>query len=130
MDSVRTLRRPAKLEDDLIPVDAVGRRWNAWGRERYPLHPLEAIELLHDGAVLGGGPQDMPDDVRAWDELLADEAVPVKQRTLLRVWYSNLGTPTAVIAQRVNISRSVLYERWKQSLWFMKAALRARGLKL
>lgn len=121
------------LDDDLIQVDALGKRWAGWGNDKgSPLHPLEAMRLLHDGAVLGGGPTGMPSDVKAWDicleEAKADKAE--EKAALLRIWYSRQGVSTQALADKLRVSRRSLYENWKQGLWYMKGALKVHGVKL
>lgn len=125
-------RRIAGLDDRLIPVDALGRRWASWGRAaRSTLHPLDAIRLMHDGAVLGGGPKGMPDDVRLWDECLESDHLASEHAALLIAWYSRgTSTPTRVIADRVGISRATIYRHWHKALEAMRESLNKRGLRI
>lgn len=119
------------LDDEIIPVDALGKRWSKWGEERPPLHPLEKMRLLHDGAVLGGDRKLIPDDINAWDECLWDGSLSEEKALLLRVWYTKKPHIKAdLIAARLKMSRQTLYREWNKALYNMKGALRAKGVRL
>jgi hypothetical protein len=125
------LNTAVALEDKLIPVDALGIRWAAWGRDgKQPLHPLEAMRMLHDGAVLGGGPTGMPSDVRAWDECLESDLLEQEHAALLKTWYMRGGTPVQVLADRMRMSRPTLYKIRSIALFSMLTALKSKGIRL
>jgi hypothetical protein len=120
----------ASLEDALIPVDALGMRWAAWGREKgSTLHPLEAMRMLHDGAVLGGGPTTMPEDIKAWDAVIESDLLEWAHAELLKTWYTR-AVPVHVLADRLRISKPTLYKNFGIALACMRTALRTRGMRL
>lgn len=126
------MKRASILDDRLIQVDALGKKWASWGRERgqYRMHPLEALRLLRgEGAVLGGGPTGMPEDVKTWDICIEGDLLEIDHRALLKNWYTG-GTPATVVAGRLGISRPTLYKNWNIALFSMRTALKAHGLKL
>ncbi len=127
MEGGDALRQPT-LHERLVPVDELGKRWARWGEDRPSLHPLEAMRLLHDGAVLGGGSKLMPDDIRAFDEVLC--AAPEEKNALLKLWYMKRHLTSAQIADRLRISRSSLYIYRNDALWYMLGALNTKGVKL
>jgi hypothetical protein len=62
--------------------------------------------------------------------IAVDQAIlrsPERVKAVITVWYKNRG-PAEVKAKRLGISRAALYIHWKAALWFLRGALRARGL--
>lgn len=118
----------AKLDKELEPVDRLLARW---ARDKMPqgkpLHPLVAMQLMHDGAVLGSAPPGNQNEL-----ILVDQTVlksPPRTKALLNLWYGTK-TPTEVIASRIGVSRSTVYSEWSKALHYMRGALRAQGLSV
>ncbi len=113
------------LSGDLERVDRLLDRWGSYDRhgEPKPLHPLEAIRMLHDGAVLGGGSGQEPEWIEVVDSIVI--AAPRDVNALLKVWYAT-GTPVSVKAQRLGISRAAIYVHWKGALRYVQGALGPR----
>jgi hypothetical protein len=113
------------LEAELKPVDAVAVRYYDSQREFGPMHPLERLRLLKDGAVFGGPSEIYPDDLAAFDS--AHAHAPTATKLLMDVWYKS-GDPSYLKAARLGISRAALYVRWKSALWYFKGALEKKSL--
>lgn len=116
------------LDTDLIGVDKLGKRWGKFGLQPGTLHPLEAIRKLREGAVLGGGSRDIPQDIAAWID--CHSAADRQISHLLTVWYCTHWTSRQVVADRIGCSRATVYNRRTNALWYMKAALKAKGFSL
>lgn len=116
-----------RLDDQLQGVNSLAIRWARGERTSVPLHPLEAIRLLHDGAVLGGGPIPTPDDIMAFDRCF-NEGSP-RDRAIIRVWYQSGGS-AAQKASRLGISRAAIYTEWKSTLSYFRGWLRAHGIDI
>jgi hypothetical protein len=110
----------ATLAPDLQPIDRVLTRWGKHERRpSMPIHPLEKIRMLHDGAVFSG-PVPEPDWI-----LLIDSAVtkaPNEVRVLIVRWYC-FADPVTVKAQRLGLSRASLYTHWHGALRYMQGSL-------
>lgn len=117
----------AQLDPELVPVDQL---LDAWARDARTgtgggMHPLERLRLIHDGAVLGGA-QLSNDEIM----ILVDQtflASPPRTKLLIEIWY-RVGSPVTVKAKRLGISRDMIYKHWRDALWYLKGALRAKGL--
>lgn len=119
--------RSSGLDERLKAIDAIADRWSQSRYERGSLHPLAAIQLLHDGAVLGGGDDDIGDDVAAFDQ--AYSKAPVHEKAVIHVWYCTGGS-AAQKAKRLGIGRTTLYLEWKVALQYMKGELRLRHINI
>jgi hypothetical protein len=120
--------RAPSLDPELEDVDKLAGRWASGDRSSgATLHPLEAIRLLHDGAVLGGGQIPTPEDVLKFDECYMQSSS--KDRSLIAVWYQTGGSSEQK-ARRLGISRSTLYVEWKRTLSYFRGWLRAHGIDI
>jgi len=117
--------RTTQMDSRLKATDALADRWARSRYEGGTLHPLAAIQLLHDGAVLGGGCGQMSDDVLAFDQVYAK--APRHEKAVIHVWYC-LGGSAAQKAKRLGIGRTTLYLEWKVALQYMKTELRLRHI--
>lgn len=126
VQEVARSRAPA-LDSELEPVDRLAGRWASGDRPTGSLHPLEAIRLLHDGAVLGGGHIPTPDDVLKFDECYMQSSV--RDRSLITVWYTTGGSSEQK-AKRLGISRATLYVEWKRTLSYFRGWLSAHGIDI
>jgi len=117
--------RTARMDPRLKATDHLADRWARSQRESGSLHPIEAIRLLQDGAVLGGAATVMADDVLAFDQVFAK--APYHEKAVIRVWYLGGGS-AAQKAKRLHISRTTLYLEWKVALQYMKGELRLRHI--
>lgn len=116
-----------RLEPSLVPVDRLAASWARGDREGGRLHPLEAMRLMHDGAILGGAPPPPADDLIAFDQCYLQSTV--MDRVLIDVWYKT-GWSSDVRAKKLGISRTKLYARWKEVLNFYRGWLQSHGVKL
>lgn len=121
--------RPAKvskMDPKLVPINAVAERWSKADRQHSPLHPLERMRLMHDGAVLGGAGGDTA-DVECFDKgyCAADQGT----KAILNVWYRNTGSVDTK-AKRIGCSREDLYREWRAALVEMKGFMRAHGFPM
>ena len=117
----------AQLDPALVGIDSLIERWARLDRPTRQLHPLEAMRLMRDGAVLGGGSGEVSDDVAAFDRCYCD--APEGKRALVTAIYCRRA-PMSTIAGRLGISRSTLYAEWRASLEFFKGAMWAKGYKV
>lgn len=119
---------PPSLEEAVHYVDALLQRFTrtTYGRGR-KLHPLEAIRLMHDGAVLGGGYAGFPDDLALLDRVIT--AAYIDTRAFIDVWYRD-SSSVQQKADRLGISRTDIYKAWKQHLGYLAGALRTHGARL
>jgi hypothetical protein len=124
---IATMDRAPKLDPQLYPVDALANRWSSGERHKGSLHPLEAIRLLHDGAVLGGGAIPTPEDIMKFDQCFT-ESTP-HDRSIISVWYKSGGSVQQK-ASRLGISRANLYIEWGRTLSYFRGWLRAHGLDI
>lgn len=115
------------LPDDLAPIDSLADRWSRIDRVTGSLHPLEAIRLLHDGAVLGGGDAPLPHDIELFDQVYC--AAPIVERKFIDVWYKER-SPVTAKANRLGISRTSIYTKWREVLQYYRGQLHARGLRV
>ncbi len=117
----------AQLDPALQPTD---RLLDIWARDDRPvgsggLHPLEVMRLLQEGQVLG--PESLTNDQVM---IIVDQAIlrsPADVQDFLKVWYKQ-PTPVIVKAQRLGVSRTGVYELWRNRVWFMRGMFRAKGL--
>ena len=117
--------RTAAPDPRLKLVDQLADRWSRLGFEGGRLHPLEAMRLMHDGAVLGGTSAPMADDVLAFDQEYAK--APTREKLVIDVWYCSGGSALQK-AHRMHISRATLYLEWKAALSYMRGRLHGRGI--
>ena len=115
----------ARLDPQLAPIDRLASRWACGDREHGSLHPLEAIRLLHDGAVLGGGPIPSSIDLLKFDECFIASAP--RDQAIIVVWYRSGGSSEQK-AKRLGISRASLYIEWGRTLCYFRGWLRAHGI--
>lgn len=120
-------RAPA-IDEELEGIDQLAQRWSCGEREPQAMHPLEAIRLLHDGAVLGGsGPIPTPDDLLKFDECFLQSSQ--REKSVINIWYTTSGSADQK-AKRLGISRASLYVEWKRTLSYFRGWLRAHGLDI
>jgi hypothetical protein len=124
--NAQAVRAPA-LDARLIGVDRLATRWAKDEQGTRKLHPLEAIRLLHDGAVLGGGPIPTPADIIKFDD--CHRQSPPHDRAVIHIWYRTHAV-AQVKADRLGVSRASLYIEWKNSLAYYRGWLRANGLDI
>jgi hypothetical protein len=125
-DAVRN--RAPTLDADLESVDNLAQRWSCGERPPHSMHPLERIQLLHDGAVLGGsGPIPTPDDLLKFDACFIQSSM--RDRSIITVWYTTGGSAEQK-AKRLGISRATLYVEWKRTLSYFRGWLRAHGIDI
>jgi hypothetical protein len=125
-------RYSASLDPVLVPTDNLLKRWAAEERLTGSLHPLEAIRLLHDGAVLGGGDTRVPPEIQILDQLVREmEKHPDSRETaaFVKVWYGDRA-PVYLKAQRLGISRTTIYTELKGHLQYVRGRLHGRGVKV
>jgi hypothetical protein len=122
---IEILSRAPKLDPVLENVDRLASRWAAAERTSTPLHPLEAIRLLHDGAVLGGGPIPTADDILAFDRCL--HQAPDRDKAVINLWYTTSGSAEQK-AKRIGISRAQFYTEWGRTLSYFRGWLRAHAI--
>lgn len=122
-------RYAPKLDVSLIETDNLLKRWAAGERMGGGggLHPLEAIRLLHDGAVLGGSDAPTSEEIMILDEIISTG--PKETKAFLDVWYRN-GSPVYLKAQRLGISRTVIYTKHKEQLQYIRGRLHGRGVSV
>ena len=125
MNAVMKDERPMRLEDGLQSVDSLADRYYRRQHSGGSLHPLEAMRLMHDGAVLGGTSAPMPDDELAFDQVRA--TAPTRERATMDCWYSTGGSAQQK-AKRLGISRASLYLLWKTALSYFRGRLHAKGI--
>lgn len=115
------------LAQALHHVNALLERfYRCMRRSGQRLHPLETIRLMHDGAVMGGYDA-LPDDLVVLDRVISEAYIDTQ--LFLDAWYGN-EDPVYLKAERLSLSRSAIYELWKQHLGYIAGALRARGAVL
>ena len=124
--AANTTRAPS-LDPALESIDRLATRWAAGERQNGSLHPLEAIRLLHDGAVLGGGAIPTPEDIMKFDECYMRS--PKREQAVVSVWYKSGGSAEQK-AKRLGISRATLYVEWKRTLSYFRGWLKANGLDI
>lgn len=115
-----------KLPDDLQPTNSLAERWARADREKRPLHPLEAMRLMHDGAVLGGSEQ-WGEDIELFDRVVCE--APRFEKAFIGTWYCR-PSPVQLKADHLGISRTTIYVRWREVLQYCRGQLHARGLKI
>ena len=121
-------QRVATIDQELVRVDSLASRWASGTRNGGgSLHPLEALRLMKDGAVLGGTVPPMPDDVLAFDQVYASS--PARTKSVVEVWYRQGGSAKQK-ARRLNIARATLYLEWKTALSYFRGRLHAKGFDL
>lgn len=123
--------RPS-LPADLEPLDRMLDRWFRGGGHVGPggggLHPLEAMRLQKEAALARGNvPPPTPVEYFRMHDIVED--APDWCRSTIHVWYRS-PAPVLVKARRIGVSRSTLYERWKQSLRWVQGAMHARGVAI
>lgn len=117
--------RTSRIDSDLKAVNDLAERYYRGQRGGGTLHPLEAMRLMHDGAVLGGTAPTMADDELAFDQVRA--TAPKRERLTLDCWYSTGGS-AAQKAKRLSVSRATLYLHWKTALTYFRGRLHAKGV--
>jgi hypothetical protein len=123
------VRYAPKLDVSLIETDNLLKRWAAGERVGAGggLHPLEAIRLLHDGAVLGGSDAPVAEEIMILDEIISTG--PKDTRAFLQVWYQN-SSPVYLKARRLGISRTLIYTKHKEHLQYIRGRLHGRGVNV
>ncbi len=113
-----------QLASELQKTDQLADRWAKSDRPTGSLHPLEAIRLMHDGAVLGGF-GGLPADVATFDEVYCTS--PVEVKAFVSMWYKD-AAPVYLKANRLNVSRATLYNELKGHLNYLRGRLHAKGI--
>lgn len=117
------------LPEDLARIDRMLDLWAAGGSGVGPStggqHPLEVIRKMQDGAFIGGTPVPEPAEFKQIDDILRE--APDSVSALLKAWYRR-DTPITVKARRLGISRTTIYERWREALRYMQGAMKRRGV--
>lgn len=80
-----------------------------------------------EGAPLPGGEEVMSDEVLALDGAIRRSHESVY--ALLYVWYCTGGSVEQK-ASRLNLSRSVIYQHWREYLQYLRGRLHHLGVKL
>lgn len=119
--------RNTRLDVELRAVNNLAERYYRGQTGGGPLHPLEAMRLMRDGAVLGSTSAPMPEDELAFDQVRA--TAPQRERLTLDCWYSTGGS-AAQKAKRLSISRATLYLHWKTALGYFRGRLHEKGIRL
>ena len=120
----------AQLDPELVPVDQLLDAWARDAREGGQgggMHPLERLRLIHDGAVLGAAQLSNDEIMILVDRAYLDS--PPRTKALLSAWYKS-SAPAQVKAHRLGISRAALYTHWRAALWYLRGALRTKGLTI
>lgn len=126
VQEAQRLDRTSKLDPQLETVNRLAVRWASGERSvGATLHPLEAIRLLHDGAILGGGPIPTPDDIMKFDECFMQSSG--QDKAVINVWYCTGGSAEQKAA-RLGIGRASLYIEWGRTLSYFRGWLRAHGI--
>lgn len=120
-------QRTIRLDRELRGVDDLATRYYRAQFSGGPLHPLEAMRLMHDGAVLGGNSSMLADDEVAFDQVRA--TAPKRERLTLDCWYTTGGS-AAQKAKRLSISRATLYLHWRSALGYFRGRLHEKGIKV
>lgn len=117
------------LPPDLDGINRMLILWSQGGFDVGPggggTHPLEVIRKMQEGATFGDPPIPEPEELRQIDRILLD--APPEVAAFIKTWYRN-GWPVSVKAQRLGISRTTIYDRWKSSLRYVQGAMRARNV--
>lgn len=113
----------------LIPTHRLCEQWacNEGDNERSPMHPLERMRLLHDGAVLGGGDVPQPVEVKILAEIISK--APTDVHAFVRMWYCD-HSPVYIKADRLGISRTTIYAELKGHLQYLRGRLHERRVKV
>lgn len=118
------------LPEDLEPLDRMLDRWGSgsYVPMRGGLHPLERMRLEKEGALFSAtGPIPTPDEYLKLDDIVRSS--PEWCNALIVVWYRS-DAPVIVKARRIGVSRTTIYERWKQALRWVQGAMHARGVAI
>lgn len=127
MNAVMVEPKIIRLDTELQGIDQLAIRYYRGHFGGGRLHPLEAMRLMHDGAVLGSTPQAMADDELAFDQVRA--TAPARERLTLDCWYMTGGS-AAQKAKRLSVSRATLYLHWKAALGYFRGRLHEKGIQL
>lgn len=125
MNAIMMDPRETRLESGLRGTDALADRYYRRQLTSGTLHPLEAMRLMHDGAVLGGSTAPMPDDELAFDQIYA--TAPTREKATMDCWYKGGGSVQQK-AKRLGMSRASLYLLWKTALSYFRGRLHAKGI--
>jgi hypothetical protein len=110
-------------------MDELCIRWSqqAFDWEPRKANPIYWMMRQAEGAPLPGGEEVMNDDVLALDGAIrrSHEAV----YALLYVWYCTGGSVEQK-ASRLNLSRSVIYQHWREYLQYLRGRLHHLGIQL
>jgi len=114
-----------KLAPELVGIHCLAKRWakdvefNIKSR-----HALERIQLMHDGAVLGGYHENFPPDQWAFQEVF--QTADFKTQAIINLYYRD-DAPVRVKAERLQVPRTKFYEAWKMALAYMRGGVSAKG---
>lgn len=127
MNAVMAEPKTIRLDVELQGIDQLAARYYRGQFSGGSLHPLEAMRLMHDGAVLGSSPSGMADDELAFDQVRA--TAPRRERLTLDCWYTTGGS-AAQKAKRLSVSRATLYLHWRAALGYFRGRLHEKGIQL
>lgn len=117
-----------KSKPGLAGIESVIQRWARADAERKKLHSLTVIELMHDGAVLGGADPGMQDDEKAFDECYC-AAGEAEKAVIDTVYVNDRGAPMTIIAQRLGVSRTTLYDMIDEVLAYFRGMMKLKGFR-
>lgn len=128
MAAIRTRGAPA-MDVVLIPTHRLCEQWavNESDSDRSPMHPLEKMRLLHDGAVLGGGDAPEPVEVKILSQIISK--APTEVHAFVHMWFRD-HAPVYVKADRLGISRTTIYADLKGHLQYLRGRLHERGVRV
>jgi hypothetical protein len=120
------VRHSVQIATELIATHCLIKRWAYGERERgHTLHPLEAIRLLHDGAVFGGSDAPEPAEIEICAQVI--KTSPESTQYFIKLWYQD-GSPVHIKAARLGIHRSTIYIELKGHLQYIRGRLHGRGV--
>lgn len=118
------------IENCLIATDHLLHKWGRGdGADRGPgIHPLKKIQLMHDGAIFGGGPIPPPREIEVCERIVLTS--PQETQAFLKLWYRDTVTPVYVKADRLRISRAKIYTEWSKHVGYIRGRLHGHGVKV
>jgi hypothetical protein len=116
-----------RLDDRLVGIHNLFERLSK-PETGMPLHALERIRLLREGATFGADPRaGLPSDQAALLDCLAEAGD--YERAFVKVLYWLRGA-TAWKAQRLNLTKTRFYEERARVLFDFRGAMRSKGYRL
>ena len=117
------------LPSNLRSMDALCIRWSqqAFDWEKRHANPIYWMMRQAEGAPLPGGEEVMTDDVLALDGAIRGSHESVY--ALMYVWYCTGGSVEQK-ANRLYLSRSAIYQHWREYLQYLRGRLHHLGFQL